>query len=107
MVKFVLLLPRKKGMSRDQFMHEWRDVCVPMVHKLPGLRRYVISPVLEQPGAAQPRYDGIGELWFDDAAAGQAAISSPEGQAVVNHMPSFTDMDNFVLSVAEEIVLIK
>jgi len=71
MVKFVLLFPRKKGLSRDEFMHLWRDVCVPMVRQLPGLRRLVISPVIEQPVAAEPRYDGIAERWFDDAAAGK------------------------------------
>jgi uncharacterized protein (TIGR02118 family) len=106
MVKFILLFPKKKGLSRDDFMHQWRDVCVPTVRKLPGLRRLVISPVIEQPGAKEPRYDGIAEWWFDDAAAGTAALGSPQAKAVIEDMPSFVDMDNFVLTVTEEITVL-
>jgi len=107
MIKFVLLFPRKKGLSRDEFMHQWKDVCVPKVRQLPGLRRFVISPVIEQPGAAEPRYDGIAEWWFDDAAAGKTALASPQAKAVIAEMPAFVDMDNFILSVTEEITLIE
>ena len=106
MVKFVLLLPKKKNLSRDDFMHEWQDVCVPMAAKIPGLRRYVINPVAQEADGKTSRYDGIAELWFDDAASGQAALGSTQGKAVVEHMPKFTDMDNFVLSVTEEKVII-
>ncbi len=106
MVKFVLLLPKKKNLSRNDFMHEWKDVCVPMAAKIPGLRRYVINAVAEEPGGKTPRYDGIAELWFDDAASGQTALGSDQGKAVVEHMPKFTDMNNFVLSVTEEQVII-
>lgn len=73
--------------------------------KLPNLRRYIISPVLEQPGPSRPAFEGIGELWFDTAAAGQAALDSREGQAVVSHMSDFVDMERFVLLVAEEEVI--
>jgi uncharacterized protein (TIGR02118 family) len=106
MVKFVLLFPKKKGLSHDEFMHQWKDVCVPKVHELPGLRRLVISPVIEQPGVAEPRYDGIAEWWFDDAAAGKAALNSPQAKAVIEDLPHFVEMDNFILSVTEEITLI-
>lgn len=107
MIKYVLMFPKKKGMSRDEFMHQWRDVCVPAVRDLPGLRRLTINPVIEQPGAAEPRYDGIAEWWFDDAAAGKAALDSPEGQAVVKDMPNFVDMENFILEVTEEVPVIQ
>jgi uncharacterized protein (TIGR02118 family) len=103
MVKFVLLIPRKKGVSRDEFMHLWKDVCVPMARELPGLRRLVISPVLEQLGVAEPRYDGIAEWWFEDAAAGKAALDSAQAKALIEDIPNFVDMDNFILNVTEEI----
>ena len=106
MIKFVLLFPRKKGLSRDEFLHQWRDVCVPKVRELPGLRGLVISPVIEQPGAEEPRYDGIAEWWFDDLAAGKAALDSPQAKAVIDDMPGFVDMDNFILTMTEEITLI-
>lgn len=107
MIKFVLLFPRKKGLSRDEFMQQWRDVCVPMVRELPGLRGLVISPVIEQPGADEPRYDGIAEWWFDDLDAGKAALDSPQAKAVIDDMPKFVDMENFILTMTEEITLIE
>ncbi len=106
MVKFVFLIPRRNDLSRDDFNRQWRDVCVPLVRKLPGLRSYIISPVLEQPGSANPTYDGVAELWFDDAKAGQKALGSTEGQAVVNDMPNFADMKKFVVLVTEEQVIV-
>ena len=107
MIKFVLLFPRKEGLSRDEFMHQWRDVCVPMVRELPGLRGLVISPVIEQAGAVEPRYDGIAEWWFDDLDTGKAALESPQAKAVIEDMPKFVDMDNFTLTMTEEITLIE
>ncbi|MGD8616669.1 MAG: EthD family reductase [Gammaproteobacteria bacterium] len=107
MIKFVLLFPRKKGLSRDEFMRQWRDVCVPMVRELPGLRGLVISPVIEQLSAEEPQYDGIAEWWFDDLEAGKAALESPQAKAVIDDMPNFVDMDNFILTMTEEITLIE
>lgn len=107
MVKFVLLFPRKKGLSRDEFMHQWKDVCVPKVRELPGLRRFVVSPVIEQPGAKEPRYDGMAEWWFDDAAAGKTALASPQAKEVIEELPAFVNMDDFILSVTDEITLIE
>ena len=107
MVKFVLLFPRKKGLSRDEFMHQWKDVCVPKVRELPGLRRLVVSPVIEQPGAKEPRYDGMAEWWFDDAAAGKTALASPQAKEVIEELPAFVNMDDFILSVTDEITLIE
>jgi uncharacterized protein (TIGR02118 family) len=107
MIKFVLLFPRKKGLTRDAFMQQWRDVCVPKVRELPGLRGLVISPVIEQPGAEEPQYDGIAEWWFDDLDAGKAALESPQAKSVIDEMPNFVDMDNFILTMTEEITLIE
>ncbi len=107
MIKFVLSFPRKEGLSRDEFMHQWRDVCVPKVRELPGLRGLVISPVIEQLGAEEPRYDGFAELWFDDLDAGKAALRSPQVKAVIDDMQNFVDMEKFILSMTEEITLIE
>jgi uncharacterized protein (TIGR02118 family) len=107
MVKFVLLFPRKNGLSRDEFMRQWSDVCVPMVRELPGLRGLVISPVIEQLGTEEPQYDGIAEWWFDDLEAGKAALESSQAKAVIDDMPNFVDMDNFILTMTEEITLIE
>jgi hypothetical protein len=43
----------------------------------------------------------------DNAAAGKAALDSPQAKAVIEDMPNFVDMDNFILSVTNEITLIE
>ncbi len=81
---------------------------MPKVRELPGLRGLVISSVIEQIGAGKPLYNGIAELWFDDLDAGKAALESPKAKAaVIDDMPNFVDMDNFILSITEEITLIE
>jgi uncharacterized protein (TIGR02118 family) len=65
------------------------------------------SPVIEQPGAEEPQYDGIAEWWFDDLDAGKAALESPQAKSVIDDMPNFVDMDNFILTMTEEITLIE
>jgi hypothetical protein len=49
-----------------------------------------------------PDYDLVGEDWFDDAQAMQAAFASPEGKAVIDDPPNFADMSRFRLMVTEE-----
>jgi hypothetical protein len=72
------------------------------------MTRYSLSPAWICPVLAPPdaKYDGIGELWFDTAEAGQGPWRPAAGQAVVNHMPGFVDMDGFTLTITEEIPII-
>lgn len=102
MVKFVLMIPRRGDVTRAQFLDQWRNVCVPSVTKLKGLRRYVINPTVATPGGEAPKYEAIGELWFDSVEAGKAALESPEGKKVQEDMATFADMKNVVISITEE-----
>ncbi len=102
MVKVVVLLTRREGMSREEFEHYWRERHLPLVAKLPGLRRLVAHRVLPDPNGPARAYDGVAEDWFDDLQAHDAALESPEGQAVLADAPSFLDMARFQLLVVEE-----
>jgi uncharacterized protein (TIGR02118 family) len=87
-VMFVLY--RKAGMSQDAFTAYWRDVHVPRVAALPGLRRYRIAPVAAADAADVP-FSGIAELWFDTEADWRLALSSPEGQEALRDVDRFQD----------------
>ena len=77
MIKVIAVLHKRADMSREEFVRYWRDVHAPLVKKMPGLRRYVINPALEaHPKGAPLAFDGVAELWFDDAAAVQAGFAS-------------------------------
>jgi uncharacterized protein (TIGR02118 family) len=101
-VKIVVLLPRRDGMSREEFERYWRERHLPLVAKLPGLRRLVANRVLPDPRGPAPAYDGVAEDWFDDLQAHDAALASSAGQAVLADAPNFLDMARFQLLVVEE-----
>ena len=63
----------------DHFERHYREVHVPLVKQLPGLRRYTLSR-----NAAAIRGEAcyrIAELDFDDITALREAFRSPAGQA--------------------------
>ena len=64
------------------FERHYREIHVPLVKQLPGVRRYTFSR------AARPvrgdLYYRIAELDFDDIAALQQAFASPEGRAAAS-----------------------
>ena len=80
MVKVVVLLTRRGGMSREEFERYWRERHLPLVAKLPGLRRLVANHVLPDPNDPASAYDGVAEDWFDDLQAHDAALASPQGR---------------------------
>ncbi len=80
MARFLVLW----GTPQDQefFERHYREVHVPLVKQLPGVRRYTFSR------AARPvrgdLYYRIAELDFDDITALQQAFASPEGCAAAS-----------------------
>jgi uncharacterized protein (TIGR02118 family) len=102
MVKVILLLPRRADMSPEAFKQHLRETHLPLVTKLPGLRRSVLNWVLPDPNQPPPAYDAVSEDWFEDAAAMGAALASPEGQMVAADVPNFLDPSRFALLVVEE-----
>jgi uncharacterized protein (TIGR02118 family) len=101
-VKVIVLLPRRADMSPEAFGQHLRETHLPLVTKLPGLRRLVVNWVLPDPNGSPPAYDAVAEDWFDDAAAMGAAFASPEGQAVAADVPNYLDPSRVALLVVEE-----
>jgi uncharacterized protein (TIGR02118 family) len=102
-VKLIVLLPRREDMSPEEFERYAREQHLPILTKLPGLRRLVVNRVLPDPTGPPPAYDAIAEDWFDDLQALGAAFASPEGQAVAADAPNFLDMTRFQVMVVEEV----
>jgi uncharacterized protein (TIGR02118 family) len=71
------------------FERYYFDTHVPIAKKIPGLRSYQVST--RSPGVIagdQPPYL-VTELSFDNEAAVQAALKSPEGQATASDLAKF------------------
>jgi len=80
MFKRMTLLRRRTGDTAAAFQAHWSSVHSTFVLELPGIRRYVQNDVIRRP--SRVLCDGIVELWFDDAAALQAAFDSEAGRAL-------------------------
>ena len=79
MLKVISLLKRKEGISLEEFRKWALEEHPPLGKKLPGIRHYRMSVVLED-NPDLPA-DVVSEFWFDDNEARLAAFATPEGQA--------------------------
>jgi uncharacterized protein (TIGR02118 family) len=78
-LKVISLLKRKEGMSLEEFRTWALEQHPELGKKMPGMRHYRMSVVLED-NAALPA-DAVSEMWFDDMAARNAAFGTDEGKA--------------------------
>jgi uncharacterized protein (TIGR02118 family) len=83
MIKVLALLTRQPELTHAQFVKHWLEVHGPLAHAVPGVRRYVQSHIVgtrTRPDIPETdvEVDGIAELWYDDEAAMQRAVASPE-----------------------------
>jgi uncharacterized protein (TIGR02118 family) len=100
-IKFIVMLQRRQGMTLDGFARYWREVHVPLARDLPGLRGYSISTVVEAPDGERP-YDGVAELWFDDIESLRRSFASPTGERARLDMAQFTDTTRITRAITIE-----
>jgi uncharacterized protein (TIGR02118 family) len=96
LLKRMSLLRRLPTVTPEVFLREWREEHARLVRRVQGVRGYRQNLVIgrEVPkgtpvGFGQLPIDGIVELWFDDAAAIDAAFGSPQGQTLMQHAREF------------------
>jgi len=107
LVKGIYHLKRKPGMALGDFRKYWIEVHGGLGSKLPGLRRYVQSHLIDEGYLyAEPSHDGIAQLWFDSAEAMRAAFESPQGKALAADGPKFIDTAALRYFVAQEQIVI-
>ncbi|HUA03296.1 MAG TPA: EthD family reductase [Solirubrobacteraceae bacterium] len=62
---------------------------IPLVEKIPNLRRFESGKVIGAPDGSSPPFYYLAELWFDDPEQLGAAMGSPEGQAAGADVETF------------------
>lgn len=84
-----LMVLYKTPKDKAAFDRYYFDKHVPLAKKIPGLRKYEVStgPVVTPAGPSP--FHLIATLHFDDLAAMQKALTSPEGQAAAADVGSF------------------
>jgi uncharacterized protein (TIGR02118 family) len=73
-----------------EFDRYYAQVHTPLAKKIPGLRRFEVTRVTGAPSGASDLYL-IAELYFDNTAAREAALTSNEGKAAEADLPKFAE----------------
>lgn len=75
---------------------------VPLVKKLPGLRRYEVTdgPVEAFDGESSILF--IAVMHFDDVASIRKALASPEGEAAAADVPRFASAGNVQILICND-----
>jgi uncharacterized protein (TIGR02118 family) len=101
-LKFVSVLARKPGLSREEFMQAWMVDHIQLCHACPGIKRYVLTPIISGgPRPGMPTWDievdGIAELYFANQADFETFSKSPATVAFRAHGETFIGRQiNFV-----------
>ncbi len=106
MVKLVYCITKKAGLTDEEFFRYWKNVHGPIGAQIPGLRRLVQSHRLSVPGDRPPDYDGMAELWFDDAKELLEARQSPQWKASREDEANFIDHGKVAYFVSQEQVIV-
>ncbi|HEY9166837.1 MAG TPA: EthD family reductase [Candidatus Kryptonia bacterium] len=86
MVKLVAMF--KKPDEPGEFDDHYENVHLPLVLKMPGMKRIEISKVTGAPMSV-PHFYRMAEMYFENPAALNRAITSPEGIAAAKDLMSF------------------
>lgn len=81
MVKLTVLARGPKEWTKEQFVEWWRGPHARSAKKIPGLLGYTHGQVkadLDKPDATEQTWDGLAQLYFEDRAALDRALSSKE-----------------------------
>jgi uncharacterized protein (TIGR02118 family) len=97
MVKLVALY--KKPANVDAFEQHYTHVHIPLVEKIPGIRKTEWTRFLASPQGEAPYYM-MYEMYFDSMEAYQAAMKSEENKIAGQDLLSFAK-DSVTLMVAE------
>jgi len=105
MVKQVVLVKRKQGSSRDEFIRHYEDVYAPLIVKhAPSIKRYVRNYIVSRLDAEGMDFDCITEVWYDsmDGFNRFYEFWRSEAGKVIRSEEGFWDRDRLAIFFVEE-----
>ena len=111
MIKMIITIKRREGMSHEEFVRYQREVHRPLLESIPEARRYirrfVVSYPIAAPGYSGPSYDSVVEGWFDSVEDMNALYFSENFLTkVAPDHANFMNLSSYGRIVAEEDVVI-
>lgn len=104
MIKFVVVLSRKTGMTRKDFSAYLRTTHKSFARGLPGLKHYVQNHPAADAKRQPPAWDAVVELYWESCEAMEAAWASPEGAAATADLEAFADLSRSSWSIVDALV---
>jgi hypothetical protein len=107
MIKLMLFIRRKEGLTREEFRARYESGRVPLaVRELPHLRRYHRNYVQPMKGLPKPDFDVCTEFWFDDWEGSKAASAYARdpvtGRVLAEDEAGFMDRSSMRFVLVEE-----
>lgn len=112
MIKMIITIKRREGMSHEEFVHYQREIHRPLLMSIPEahqyIRRFVVSYPISAPDYSGPDYDSVAEAWFDSMEDMNALYFSENFLSKVDpDHANFMDLSSYGRIVAEEQVVIE
>jgi uncharacterized protein (TIGR02118 family) len=105
-VKEILLIKRREGLSREEFSQQYEEVHAPLILKhCPTIKRYVRNYVASTLGAEEPDFDCITEVWYEDMEGFRALgkfYNSESGKVIRDSEESFMNRSKLVVLLVDE-----
>lgn len=120
MIKLVYCVHKRADVPDAEFHRYWLETHGPLVRGFAAAikaRKYIqshtvlpaLNGLFEQSRNLAPAYDGITEVWWDDAAALEAGMATPEGQEAHRRLKedeaTFIDFSQSRVFMTEEHVI--
>lgn len=112
MIKLIVGVKRKAGMSPEAFREHWCTIHSELVRTNPASKKYIRKYVQchtlpEEYANGDPPFDGTAELWFDSLQDKDRFFSDPDYLESVNpDEPRFADMTTTVFFSTSEVPVI-
>lgn len=112
MIKMIITLKRREGMSHQEFVHYQCEVHIPLLMSIPEakkyIRRFMVSYPISAPDYSGPDYDSVVEAWFDSMEDMNALYFSENflNKVAPDHK-NFMNLSNYGRIVAEEEIVIE
>jgi uncharacterized protein (TIGR02118 family) len=110
MIKMIITLNRRAGMTRQAFLDYRRDVHAPILLAIPEarhIRKFVVSHPVPAPGFPEPSYDAVVEAWFDSLDDMNALFLSENFKNKVDpDHANFIDISSVGRIVSQETVVV-
>ncbi len=110
MLKAIVFLKRKPGLSAQQFRQHYEEIHAPLAKRVfPFIRKYVRNYVTTMPFAPkdeEPELDCVTEQWFDDMEGFQTMTElyvSETGRPLREDEKELFDMRKVVYLLVEEV----